>query len=248
MKHVFRRLSSAVIPHAAAIAPFSPVRSFLTSSSDTTKLIPPPHPKDVGKLTVVLDMDETLLHSKFQGIDYRQAEFRAVATATKPSFQVTLPPDDFGQYPAEVVKVYERPHLRKFLAHISERYEPILFTAALPVYADPVLDEVDPGGVLRHRLYRSSCVPFAGYEFVKDIRMLGRDMARIVIVDNNPHAMLATLSNAIPIKDFYDDHNDTELVKLLGLLEHLDTLTDVRPYLTSLFGMFDDSSSARSKL
>jgi len=198
------------------------------------KLIGPVREGDRGRMTVVLDMDETLLHSKFESVDYRQAENRRGATgSTKHSFEVMLPEE--GTHPAEVVKVFTRPGLERFLAKVSEHYEPILFTAALPIYANPVLDHIDSPGRLRHRLFRDSCVLHRGYPFVKDIRMLGRDMARTVIVDNNPSAMLATMSNAIPIRDFYDDENDSELDKLVKLLAHLATLDDVRPYLEKQF-------------
>jgi len=162
-----------------------------------------------------------------------------VTGETTHSFEVELPRDELFPEEDRAVKVFTRPGLDRFLTAVSARYEPVLFTAALPIYANPVLDYIDPGQTLpkrlRHRLFRDSCVEHSNYPFVKDIRMLGRDMARTVIVDNNPSAVLATLSNAIHIQDFYDDENDRELDKLTMLLAHLDTLDDVRPYLEKHF-------------
>lgn len=213
-------------------------RAFSQKANFKPPLLPSPRQEDEGKLTVVLDMDETLLHSVFEAADYRQDENRQqVSAKKKPCFEVMLHEEGM---PDERVRVFTRPGLQRFLAHVSEHFEPILFTAALPIYANPVLDIIEKDDqYLRQRFYRESTVQFGGYPFVKDIRMLGRPIERTVLVDNNPYAMLATLSNGIPIKDFYDDKNDTELDKLIKLLDHLNTLPDVRPYLTSHFRMED---------
>lgn len=36
---------------------------------------------------------------------------------------------------------------------------------------------------------------YRGQPFVKDLTLLGRDMGRIVLIDNNPFAMIATPDN-----------------------------------------------------
>ena len=89
-------------------------------------------------------------------------------------------------------------------------FEFVVFTAALSVYAKPVLDRIDTQKKFAHRLYREATVTFKylfilcfdlwhfycrGQPFVKDLNLLGRDMKRIVIIDNNPYAMLATPDN-----------------------------------------------------
>eukprot|EP00462_Mataza_sp_D1_P015655 CAMPEP_0175163708 /NCGR_PEP_ID=MMETSP0087-20121206/25934_1 /TAXON_ID=136419 /ORGANISM="Unknown Unknown, Strain D1" /LENGTH=270 /DNA_ID=CAMNT_0016452511 /DNA_START=34 /DNA_END=846 /DNA_ORIENTATION=- len=210
-------------------------RNFLSGASSLPALVPPPAKEDEGKLCVVLDMDETLVHAVFSsGKDYRQAEDRQTHNeSASSSFTITLPSDASG--PAEDVQIFTRPGLQNLLHHLhSNNFEPILFTAALPVYANPVLDYIDQNRVFRARLFRDSTVHCQGYPYVKDIRMLGRDMKRVVIVDNNPSAMLATVDNAIPIKDFYGDKNDSEFDHLIKLLDHLEKLEDVRPFLKQL--------------
>lgn len=85
-------------------------------------------------------------------------------------------------------------------------FKVVVFTAAIPVYAKPVLDRIDPDNLILHRLYRDSTVTFEGQPYVKDLSLLGRcnlaflksdqspspgrDMSRIVLVDNNPAAMV----------------------------------------------------------
>lgn len=55
-------------------------------------------------------------------------------------------------------KVNKRPGLEPFLEALARDYNTIVFTAAMPDYAGPVLDYIDPKGTLFHRrLYRSSC-------------------------------------------------------------------------------------------
>lgn len=38
----------------------------------------------------------------------------------------------------------------------------VVFTASLAKYADPLLDLLDKGRVVRWRLFRESCVPYEG--------------------------------------------------------------------------------------
>ncbi len=165
----------------------------LSSKAPERKIPPPPKiqlPKqdksDEGKMTVVMDLDETMVHAMFDSEegDYRQTELRKHATLSNQLTKFSLTLSD-----GEKVKVHCRPHLREFLDFISKHYEPVVYTAALPIYADPVLDVLDPNKtIFRHRLYRHNCtrpIKLKG-QYCKDLRVLGRDLSNIVLVDNNP--------------------------------------------------------------
>jgi CTD small phosphatase-like protein 2 len=47
-----------------------------------------------------------------------------------------------------------------------------------------VIDLLDTDKCVRHRLYRGDCVHIEDC-YVKDLRVLGRDMAKTAVVDNN---------------------------------------------------------------
>ncbi|RNF27702.1 nuclear lim interactor-interacting factor-like protein [Trypanosoma conorhini] len=83
------------------------------------------------------------------------------------------------------------------------------------------MDAVDPEGVLGSlRLYREHCSMLNG-AFVKDLSLLGRDLDKTAILDNSPVTYLFQQRNAIPIPSWFDDPNDTELKRLLPILEAL---------------------------
>lgn len=65
-----------------------------------------------------------------------------------------------------------------------------------PQYADPVADLLDKWGAFRARLFRESCVFHRG-NYVKDLSRLGRDLSRILIVDNSPASYVFHPDNAV---------------------------------------------------
>jgi RNA polymerase II subunit A small phosphatase-like protein len=109
------------------------------------------------------------------------------------------------------VAVRVRPGLTEFLTKLAEHFEVGIFTAAEEVYACPVLDTIDPTGLISFRLYRDATVEHNGVSFVKDLSRLGRDMRRTVLIDNNIQATLASPDNSLVCVDYYGDPADNEL-------------------------------------
>lgn len=176
-------------------------------------LLPSAAPGADDRICLVLDLDETLVHSSFTPL---------------PGADFEIPLEMQGD--THTVYVKKRPGVDEFLRKAGEWYEVVVFTASLALYANPVMDLLDPQKLVQMRLYREHCVLVGGC-YVKDIAKLGRDLKRTVIVDNSPLSYVLQPENAIPIPAFFTDDDDRELEKTLQLLEQTRHVKDVRKVL-----------------
>ena len=71
--------------------------------------------------------------------------------------------------------------------------------------------------------------------FVKDLRVLGRELGQVVIVDNSVAAFSMQVANGIPISSWTSDPRDAELNSLLHFVSRIQLAADVRPYLCNIF-------------
>ena len=178
--------------------------------------------KNSNKKTLVLDLDETLVHS----------------IGTIPSDSNDIPQSDFTIKVPQInsshdVHVMVRPHVEEFLERMSKRFELVIFTASISKYANPLLNIVDKMGYVPFRLFREHCT-LINTAFVKDLSLLGRDFKDIIILDNNPTAYSLNHYNGFPIKSWFDDKNDDELLKICPILEFLSYVPDVRDYIKKI--------------
>ncbi|XP_067832587.1 carboxy-terminal domain RNA polymerase II polypeptide A small phosphatase 2-like [Heptranchias perlo] len=174
-----------------------------------TCLLPETEPQDEGRFCLVIDLDETLIHSSFKPVN--NADF-------------IVPVEIEGM--TQQVYVFKRPYVDEFLQRMGELFECVLFTASLAKYADPVTDLLDKWGVFRARLFRESCVFHRG-SYVKDLSRLGRDLNKILIIDNSPASYIFHPYNAVPVTSWFDDLSDTELLTLIPAFEGLSQAEDV---------------------
>ncbi|MFN9904527.1 MAG: HAD family hydrolase [bacterium] len=78
-----------------------------------------------------------------------------------------------------------RPFAQSLLCSLSPFFELIIFTASHSCYANVVLDHLDPENkFIQHRLFRDSCIQTPEGVYVKDLRVVNRDLKDMVIVDN----------------------------------------------------------------
>jgi len=120
------------------------------------------------KKTLVLDLDETLVHSAFKKFDKGS--------------DIILKIELEGRY--HDIHVLVRAGVDEFLEKMSKHYELIVFTASLSKYAEPLVDRLDPKGVCYFRLFREHCTMING-AFVKDLKRLDRDLKDVIILDVN---------------------------------------------------------------
>eukprot|EP00949_MAST-11_sp_MAST-11-sp1_P001579 g1579.t1 len=229
-----KKTVSSAAPTPSQTSGMSPTRS----RANSTNLADSPSQhigskKKTKKLTVVLDLDETLVHSTFHGPAgnmYRQTERRKknVTSNRVQSFRLRLEDGD-------EVTVNKRPHLKEFLMAMRDEFECHVFTAALPCYARPVLNMIDPKNVIfKKRMYRDSCTPSGMGTFAKDLTRHYKDLSRVVLVDNNPISLMKQPSNGLLVPSFFDDPKDDVLPTVLDFLRQLQPQPDVRPVIRGL--------------
>ncbi|KDP44760.1 hypothetical protein JCGZ_01260 [Jatropha curcas] len=200
-----------------------------------------PVDEPIKKLTVVLDLDETLVCA------YETSSLPAILRnqaieAGLRWFELECVSSDKeceGKPKINYVTVFERPGLAEFLKKLSEFSDLVLFTAGLEGYAKPLVDKIDTDNLFSLRLYRPSTISTEYREHVKDLSCLSKDPCRTVIVDNNPFSFLLQPLNGIPCVPFSAGQPyDTQLMDvLLPLLKHLSEQKDVRPVLYERFRM-----------
>ncbi|KRX04246.1 HAD-like domain [Pseudocohnilembus persalinus] len=161
-----------------------------------------PKIKENYEYTLVLDIDKTIIYSD-------QLELR----------------DYTDSY-----KTYFRPQLLEFLNEMSKYFEIIAFTAAQQEYADNILNYIDiKNQYFTHRLYKQHMRKKTVYNintgepkkiFVKDLQCLGRDLRKVIIVDDIAQNFKFQPHNGILIPEWkHDNPSDRRLLELQQFLK-----------------------------
>ena len=171
------------------------------------------------KKTLILDLDETLVHSAFTPFSRKS--------------DIILNINIEGEN--KTLYVLKRPHVDKFLEELSSLYEIIIFTASISQYANPLLNQLDKKNYIKYRLFREHCT-FNNGIYIKDLKIFDRKINNMIIIDNNPLSYDNNIENGIPILSWYDNINDTELLKLLPLLKYMSNsnIPDVRTIINNI--------------
>ena len=146
----------------------------------------------VRPYTLVLDLDETIIHFKINEHNGNEG----------------------------ILQV--RPGIQEFLSTLGQYYEIVIFTAATQDYADLLIEGLEENTFyFDYKLYRQHTI-IIGNNFVKDLTRLGRALDKVIIVDNMPQNFRLQKENGIHIRPFWgDDAQDTALIELLPILVNI---------------------------
>ena len=174
--------------------------------------------------TLVLDLDETLIHFK-----------------SNPNNESSG-------------KIMIRPFLYDFLKSIKKDFELIIFTAATQDYADPIINAIEKDEkYFDYRLYRIHTT-IIDNDFVKDLSKLGRDLNKTIIVDNMKQNYKNQPNNGITIRPFWGkDVEDTALVDLLEILKNIaerkmDVVNGLKQYKEDIISKVSSNILRRSQI
>ena len=175
--------------------------SLFNNINDTPPFLPEINEK--YKYTLVLDMDETLVHFFFTTMN--------------------------GMF-------FVRPYCFEFLNELNKYYEIVTFTAGMKDYANSILNLLDlNNNIIKYRLYRQH-VTIAGFSSYKNLKLLGRDLKRTIIIDNLKENFMLQPDNGLYIKTWTSDVNDTQFIDLLNILKNIaiNDVNDVRPIIQKI--------------
>lgn len=177
-----------------------------------------------SKPLLILDLDETLIH----------------ATAEKLR-------EDFD-FQAYHYFIYQRPGLTDFLVQCAKHFQLAIWSSASDDYVQAIVKQLVPSSIpLAFVWGRSRCTRFrlpeideqgflsfdytSKYEFakrLKKVRRRGFNLNRTLIVDDTPEKVSQNYGNAIYIKPYTAEPDDTELTSLAGYLLTLKDAANVR--------------------
>lgn len=167
--------------------------------------------------TLVLDLDETLVHSGFQKPDTYDLEV-----------PVTYQNQEYKIY------VQKRPGFDAFMQRVIRDFDVYIFTASMPEYAIPVVQALMPFFPASRILTRYHCRFIEGC-LVKDLTIFNRDLSSMIIIDNSPLCYQLQKENGIEVTTWTGDEMDSELEdEVLPLLQDLKNVDDVRKIITTL--------------
>lgn len=99
-------------------------------------------------------------------------------------------------------RVFERQGVGKLLQTLKGRCEVIVWTAGTRDYALDVIRIIDPYFAIQHCIYRHPMWWNGEIGCTKDLRMLGRPMERVILIDNTPEVFRENPENGILVSDF----------------------------------------------
>ena len=173
--------------------------STITNKNPNQYFLPPI--KKGYKYTLVLDLDETLV---FCRKDNNKNNIKIYNNINNNTF-------------INSKTLIMRPGLLEFLHTMKEIYELVLFSLGTSDYVNSIVKIIEKKEqFFDYILYRHHATYNDNY-YIKDLSLLGRDLKKIIIVDDLPKSFKLHKKNGICIKPFYGDIiAERNTLKILG--------------------------------
>ena len=196
-----------------------------------------------NKKILVIDLDETLIHTSFQKIQNPDFKIQLDSNINRKNSINKNNNNNINDIPMpKQVEAYIRirPGVDKFLSQMSKYYDIYVYSASSKNYLNTIIKNIDKNNIIKQCYCRDDCImyvedyeedfdkPNNKYNYVKDLKKINKDLRNIVFVDNNTISFKLQEKNGIPIKSWYDDNEDLELYKLIPILKNLSGFYDVR--------------------
>jgi len=166
---------------------------------------------------LVLDLDETLVHSRYSGEQER--------------------PERAPDHYLDDIVTWERPGVRAFMDWCLDTFAGVgVWTVGSRSYADELLPLICDTDRLAFVYARDRCTRKRNFEtweeyWIKDIQKLrkfGFPKSKILCVDDSPEKFERSYGNYVPVMPYEGDPEDRELEQLTRYLEMLGPVSDVR--------------------
>ncbi|KAJ8686393.1 hypothetical protein QAD02_022187, partial [Eretmocerus hayati] len=158
---------------------------------------------------------------------------------TQPPYTVVLEMTDLLVHPDWTYQTgwrfKKRPGVDQFLEAIAfPQFESVVYTAEQGMTVFPILDALDPQGIIMYRLVRDA-TRFVDGHHVKDLDSLNRDLSKVIVIDWNSESVKFHPENMLKIPRWTGNDNDTMLYDLAAFLKtiyatNVDDVRDVLNY------------------
>ena len=182
--------------------------------------------KRTKRYLLVLDIDETLVHSD------------PIPHGSSPppgkNFDYMLSfPNPNGT--KDLIGVKLRPHLQEFITRMNAKYDLAVYTASLGDYMEEIVKILDPQkNIFVTALHRDHCIRVGNLNIKTMKNFEGHEA---ILIDNLIYSYAFEMKQGVPISPFVEDMQDVELQDLAAILERLDEYPTLDALLKQLLGL-----------
>ena len=113
----------------------------------------------------------------------------------------------FGDY------FFVRPGFFELIKEVKENYEIIIFTEKDKKFVDDIMNKIDYDKYINYTLYKNHVI-YEEKQAIKKLELIGRNLDKIIYVDNSEISSKYNKKNLYKISSWYNDIFDNELITL----------------------------------